>query len=92
MNSLTVLVFNNIYSVWLKYYISHYSFSGVVYLENSNIYVAVKDGSVQRLCVKLDSERNISIELTGNSFRSEGVAFTGLVTSPNASLWGILES
>ncbi|XP_037794872.1 general transcription factor 3C polypeptide 4-like [Penaeus monodon] len=66
--------------------------SGVVYLENSNIYVAVKDGLVQRLCVKLEPERNVSIELTGNSFRSEGVAFTGLVTSPNASLWGILES
>ncbi|XP_042870580.1 general transcription factor 3C polypeptide 4-like isoform X1 [Penaeus japonicus] len=66
--------------------------SGVVYLENTNIYVAVKDGLVQRLCIKLAPERNISIELTGNSFRSEGVAFTGLVTSPNASLWGILES
>ncbi|XP_069194939.1 general transcription factor 3C polypeptide 4-like [Procambarus clarkii] len=66
--------------------------SGLVVLKNKNVYVSVKDGTLQHLVVSISPEGEVSLKEHGAIFRSEGVAYTGLMTSPNQTLWGIFES
>ncbi|XP_069960730.1 general transcription factor 3C polypeptide 4 isoform X2 [Cherax quadricarinatus] len=73
-------------------YAGKLAISGFVLLKTKNVYMAVKDGTVQHVSLNISQDGSLSMEEHGAVFRSEGVSYNGLMTSPNKTLWGILES
>ncbi|XP_068214413.1 general transcription factor 3C polypeptide 4-like [Palaemon carinicauda] len=65
--------------------------SGMICLQNRNVFLSMKDGNIQHVYIDYHEE-GMKIELKDTPFKTEGVSYTGLVASPNGSLWAILES
>ncbi|XP_042209558.1 general transcription factor 3C polypeptide 4-like [Homarus americanus] len=66
--------------------------SGLVVMGETNVYLSIKDGTIQHISVNVLDTGELTLKEHGSVFRSEGVSYTGLTTSPNKALWGCLES
>ncbi|KAG7153500.1 General transcription factor 3C polypeptide 4-like [Homarus americanus] len=65
---------------------------GLVVMGETNVYLSIKDGTIQHISVNVLDTGELTLKEHGSVFRSEGVSYTGLTTSPNKALWGCLES
>ena len=63
----------------------------MICLQNMNVYVSLKDGNMKHVFIRIDSNY-VHIEQLGFEFKSEGVSYSGCVTSPHGTLLAILES
>ena len=63
-----------------------------MHYDNGYAYLCMKDGYVTSVCVHIDEVKTVNLEIGEMIFKSEGIAYNGLVTSPNRVIWAVLET
>ncbi|CAL4092872.1 unnamed protein product, partial [Meganyctiphanes norvegica] len=73
-------------------HIAKLAITGIVFLNPAFIYISVKDGAVHHASININDKDKLSIVVHEPVFQSEGSSYTGFMTSPNKTVWGVLES